>query len=76
MLKHILEGTHGKKIAVIVNDMAALNIDAKHIKSSGLVQVQQEVVQMENGCICCAIREDLVREIRKICKAGKYELYR
>ena len=53
--------------------MAALNIDAKHIKSSGLVQVQQEVVQMENGCICCAIREDLVREIRKICKAGKYE---
>lgn len=74
LLKHILESNqHQKKIAVIVNDMAELNIDSALVEKSGLVHTKHEVVSMQNGCICCTLRTDLIREISRIQKLGGFD---
>merc|ERR1719242_1712973 len=70
MLKHLLESDHGLKIAMIVNDMASINIDADRAR---LVQREAKMVQMQNGCICCTLREDLLLEIKKLAEEGKFD---
>merc|ERR1719242_1525158 len=70
MLKHLLESDHGLKIAMIVNDMASINIDADRAR---LVQREAKMVQMQNGCICCTLREDLLLEIRQLALEGKFD---
>lgn len=73
LLHHILNNKENKKVAVIVNDMAELNIDAELVKSSGLVNIENELVQLENGCICCTLREDLLKEISKIADLQSFD---
>ncbi len=74
LLKHILESNdHKLKIAVIVNDMATLNIDSSLIEKSGLIQTPQEITALQNGCICCTLRTDLIREIDRLQKAGGFD---
>jgi len=73
LLEHILRNKEGMRVAVIVNDMAELNIDAELVKNTGMVQVQEELVQFENGCICCTLREDLLKEIAKLSEQGKFD---
>ena len=75
LLKNILLNRHGLKVALIVNDMSEINIDAKSISSSDVKISRQDekLVEMSNGCICCTLREDLLTEVKRIAEEKKYE---
>lgn len=68
LLNYLLNSDHGYKIAVIVNDMSEVNIDAELVKQGGFSRAQEELVQMQNGCICCTLRGDLLKEVDRLSK--------
>ena len=75
MLKHILESKHTEdsfKCAVIVNDMAELNIDKTLIDQTSLIQSEEAMVGMQNGCICCTLQSDLVEQIVKLTQKKQF----
>ncbi|KAI1637135.1 putative cobalamin synthesis protein [Biscogniauxia mediterranea] len=73
LLEWILKGEHGKKIAVIVNDVGALNIDAALLSNHDVTRKQEEVVAMQNGCICCTLRGDLLEEVARLAEEGRVD---
>jgi len=74
LLNHVLNNREGLKVAVIVNDMSEVNIDAKLVKSgSALSRVDEKLIEMSNGCICCTLREDLLKEISKLARARRFD---
>jgi G3E family GTPase len=75
LLNNILKNTKGYKIAVIVNDIGEVDIDATLIKKSAgeFTQTSEKLVEMTNGCICCTLREDLLIEIQNLVKTGNFD---
>ena len=74
VLSHILNNRENKKVAVIVNDMSEINIDAATVKSEvSFNRSEEKLIEMSNGCICCTLREDLLEEVNKLAKEGRFD---
>lgn len=74
LLNRVLNNRDGRKVAVIVNDMSEVNIDADLVRAeTALSRTDETLVEMSNGCICCTLRDDLLHEVRRLAAAGKFD---
>lgn len=75
LLNHVLNNREGRRVAVIVNDMSEVNIDAELVREGGanLSRTDEQLVEMTNGCICCTLRDDLLTEVRRLSQEGRFD---
>ncbi|TAG07519.1 MAG: GTP-binding protein [Cytophagia bacterium] len=74
LLNHILHNKEGLKVAVIVNDMSEVNVDANLVKQQNTIsRTEERLVEMSNGCICCTLREDLMIEVEKLANENRFD---
>ncbi|MDF3129690.1 GTP-binding protein [Kiritimatiellaeota bacterium B1221] len=76
LLHHILSNLEGKRVALIVNDMSEVNIDAAFTRDRGITvtRAEEKLVELSNGCICCTLRDDLLKEVMTLAKSKKYDV--
>ncbi|UYZ13337.1 GTP-binding protein [Brevibacillus sp. WF146] len=74
LLNHVLNNREGMRVAVIVNDLSEVNVDGTLVaQGGGVSRVEEKVVEMSNGCICCTLREDLLTEVERLAREGRYD---
>ncbi|MHC9236634.1 GTP-binding protein [Pseudooceanicola sp. 502str34] len=75
LLNDVLNNRDGRRVAVIVNDMSEVNIDADLVRDGGadLSHTEEKLVEMTNGCICCTLRDDLLIEVRRLAAEGRFD---
>lgn len=74
LLNHVLHNKEGMKVAVIVNDMSEVNVDAALVQNENtLSRTEEKLVEMSNGCICCTLREDLMIEVERLAKENRFD---
>ncbi|MDN3019955.1 GTP-binding protein [Paenibacillus sp. BSR1-1] len=74
LLNYILQNREGLRVAVIVNDMSEINVDAELVKQGGgLNRTEEKLVELTNGCICCTLREDLLKEVQRLVQKGNID---
>ena len=72
LLNHVLNNREGMRVAVIVNDMSEVNIDAKLVGGT-LSRVDEKLIEMSNGCICCTLRDDLLKEVARLGEEKRFD---
>ena len=74
LLTHVLQNRQGLKVALIVNDMGDINIDAALLQNGvSLKQTEESMIELSNGCICCTLREDLLKEVAALAAENRFD---
>ena len=74
VLNHVLNNRDGLRVAVIVNDMSEINVDSRLVaQGATLSRVDEQLVEMSNGCICCTLRDDLLKEVRQLAEQNRFD---
>ena len=74
LLNHVLHNKDNLRVAVIVNDMSEINVDAQLVQNeNSLSRTEEKLVEMSNGCICCTLREDLMVEVERMAKENRFD---